>query len=489
MKIVIVDDEQIILSWLKKMLESISSDYQVVKSCLNGYEAMEYCLNHEVNVLFTDISMPVLDGLGLVAELKKRNKMPYTVILTAYDDFSYAREALKLGAREYLLKTEITEQSLAECISVARKHAQANNISTLDELSEALTEFIIADGEVEDIKLQKCWKQQVGDGVTIFMIQGVDKMQIHQCKEMLAYVYAEEKIVYYTIASGETGIVIFSENPKDIGEFYQKSKNMLQSFGMVTCYLAIRSTPQVKEIKNSWKALKIELDYQKFYQLWENNISHEGQKEYLVDKETEITQLIEIEDYANMMLAISTWLDRVWEVKPPLEMVRRSALQFLLLLYWDKLTEEQCKRISVEAITTIVQATDFSSFRRLLLERFKQLLIMLQENEIKSYSAAVIKAMLFIKKNYQEPLTLEEVSNTVHLNRSYLSTLFKKETGLNLMDYLQRCRIEEAKKLLEKKHLNIQQICEQVGIVDATYFAKLFKKHVGKTPLEYRKTF
>lgn len=487
MNIVIVDDEQIIVSWLKKMLESISIDNYVVKSCLNGYEAVEYCLNYPVDVLFTDICMPILDGIGLIQELKKRNKMPYTIILTAYDDFSYAREALKLGAREFLLKTEITEQNLAECIAMARKELNLSNPLEQDELAQCLTEFLQTDGENDITNLESCWEEQVGKEIMILMLRVMDKKQIQQCEEVLTYMYIEENIVYYRILLGEEKLVIFSKNSLNTVKFHEKIKQTLSSFGFGNCYITIKSVDLVNELKKAWEEMKVELAYQEYYQYFGFHIGSELQKKDMETKEIEINRLIEIEDYQHALLSIETWLDMVEDVKPPIEVVRRSALQFLLLLYWDKLSEEQCKIISVEAITTIMQATDFICFRILLLERVKQLLVMLETNK-KTYSAAVVKAMLFMKENYQESLTLNEISSTVHLNRSYLSTLFKKETGMNLMDYLQRCRIDEAKKLLERKELSIYQICECVGIVDATYFTKIFKKYEGKTPLEYRKS-
>ena len=104
------------------------------------------------------------------------------------------------------------------------------------------------------------------------------------------------------------------------------------------------------------------------------------------------------------------------------------------------------------------------------------------------YSQAVQKIMEYIEANYRENISLEELAVYVHMNRSYVSHLFKKETGDNLYNYLQQYRLEKAKELLEHTRDSIQEICWKVGIQDSGYFSKVFKKYAGMTPLEYRKS-
>lgn len=110
MNIVIADDEQIIIRWLKKCIGELSPEYHIVEACMNGKQVLNCCLNEQVDVLFTDIRMPVMDGLELLEKLRANRVLPYTVVLSAYSDFSYVRDAFKLGAVEYLLKSEITKE-------------------------------------------------------------------------------------------------------------------------------------------------------------------------------------------------------------------------------------------------------------------------------------------------------------------------------------------------------------------------------------------
>ena len=109
MKVVIADDEEIILKWMKKNIEALFPECQVVATCTNGKQALECCKKWVPDLLFTDIRMPVMDGMELVEQLQDEEKFPYTVILSAYDDFSYAREAMKLGTLQ--LYSESREKS------------------------------------------------------------------------------------------------------------------------------------------------------------------------------------------------------------------------------------------------------------------------------------------------------------------------------------------------------------------------------------------
>lgn len=121
MNIVIADDEEIILKWMKKNIEALSPENHVIASCINGMQVLNCCLNGSVDVLFTDIRMPVMDGMELLKKLNQNHVLPYTVVLSAYDDFSYARDCLKLGVSEFLLKSEITKDELETCLQTAKE--------------------------------------------------------------------------------------------------------------------------------------------------------------------------------------------------------------------------------------------------------------------------------------------------------------------------------------------------------------------------------
>jgi two-component system response regulator YesN len=103
-----------------------------------------------------------------------------------------------------------------------------------------------------------------------------------------------------------------------------------------------------------------------------------------------------------------------------------------------------------------------------------------------SGSSVVAKALAFIGENYGANLTLESVADSVYLNASYFSDLFKKEIGKTFIEYLSELRVEKAKGLLKNFDLRVNEVAVLVGFIDSNYFAKVFKKYTGVTPSQYR---
>ncbi|WP_251033806.1 helix-turn-helix transcriptional regulator [Bacillus sp. ISL-75] len=98
----------------------------------------------------------------------------------------------------------------------------------------------------------------------------------------------------------------------------------------------------------------------------------------------------------------------------------------------------------------------------------------------------ITKALEYIENHYKENLTLQSVADFVHLNKSYFSLLFKKQTGRNFIDYIIELRIREAKRLLAQYDCHIYEVAEAAGFKDVKYFSKMFKKMTGFTPVKYR---
>lgn len=134
----------------------------------------------------------------------------------------------------------------------------------------------------------------------------------------------------------------------------------------------------------------------------------------------------------------------------------------------------------LQGIEKIHQAKTVQELQQLLLSFIKK------HQRQKKYSDNVEKVIVILHQHYQEPLTLKEVSENLHLNVMYLGQLFKKETKKSFSAYLNHLRMEKAKQLLLHSNQNINEIASEIGYNNTTYFSKLFKKIVGRSPKEYR---
>ena len=133
--------------------------------------------------------------------------------------------------------------------------------------------------------------------------------------------------------------------------------------------------------------------------------------------------------------------------------------------------------------------TDAAAVCRLLRQSIQVELRQLKDEKSLREMRPITEAKHYIQQHYQEALRLEDVSSAVGFNATYFSTLFKKETGQNFMDYLTELRISKAKELLCGEELSVQDVAEQVGYRDLKYFSRLFKKLTGVSPSDYKKLY
>ena len=136
----------------------------------------------------------------------------------------------------------------------------------------------------------------------------------------------------------------------------------------------------------------------------------------------------------------------------------------------------------------IEQLTNTESVQNLMVDMFKSYCRLVKKHSMKQYSAPVQKAIIYIDSDLTANLTLSAIAQNQNISASYLSWLFKQETGQTLTEHVNQKRIKKAMKLLEATNLQIQTVAQHCGILDVQYFSKVFKKHTGKTPKEYRES-
>ncbi len=260
MRIIIVEDEKITRQWVKRQIEKLRPEYYIVETFANGRQALDYMESHETDVLFTDIRMPVMDGLELLGELQRRENRAYKVILSAYDEFQYAQQALRLGANEFTLKPEITKEELGRILGEAglwlEKQSREREIpENLQEQKEIWLRQLLGQ---TDRKAEKSGGEmgQIGRGLREHGIDLDDRNLRAMCisfpggvprekvMELLQLYFDEEKIKYFCLQLGvQLFGVFFNQTKPGIREgFGERLWELLRTHIGTDVYIGISGT-------------------------------------------------------------------------------------------------------------------------------------------------------------------------------------------------------------------------------------------------------
>lgn len=511
-RILIVDDEPIIRNGIEAFIDWEKEGLSVEAICANGAEALAAMEDHPVDILITDIRMPVMNGLELMKQAFELYPWLKVIMISSYSDFEYVREGLKLGAVDYLLKAALKPEELLavlrRCISMLeeerRKEAEFQQGAAYRERKSIEQEIkrLIVQGEVQVslIDWAPAWFKQ-GYACVYLILDGAEELKENQgclhvqlLMEDLQELFYEQANEGAAMVMGDSGMfLVFPDNGGDAElrlRYWKKSVETDLGVSLSAGLTVEKGIARIlKGLADSRTACQRRFfEGLGFVYVWEGSTENKG---------TAQVSMAEIEP--------PDW-------KPLFEMIRSgdpisSAVEYATER-WKALSlnPEQVKQEACDLLTEIceLQAHAGPPLSELLdllertetLEQIASLLKSGLENIGKtliprladkgSGGQLITLAMEYIALHYSENLTLQIVADTVHVSKNYFSVLFKKQTGQNFIDYLIELRIREAKRLLAKDDVRISAISESTGFNDVNYFRKLFKKITGLTPLEYR---
>jgi len=210
---------------------------------------------------------------------------------------------------------------------------------------------------------------------------------------------------------------------------------------------------------------------------------------YPHELEKQVSQLVSSGDSQGAVDAASQLMDELYLLEAgDLEALKMKIYSLCNMLIrglpdWDQSTIEA----DLSSLDTLAEEKDYDSMKRFACTFLSDLAVTYAESFYHGSSEIVKKTVKHMNKHFKEKMTLEDSANHFHVNKSYLSALFKQEMGRSFTEYLTLLRIREAKKLLKDTALNLTNIAYQCGFSDQSYFSKVFRKVEGLTPKEYRK--
>lgn len=536
LKIIVVDDEELIRKGLVKVLSNFITEFQVLGEATNGFEAMELIGREIPDVVITDVKMPHMDGVELVKELERRYPEIKKIVISGFGEFEYVRETMRYGALDYLLKPLDDEQLISLLKKITsfiesdkkQRRAESNLQEKLNEglpfLKEQFIFELITTSKFNrddiDQKLE-LYEIKLNPGKYWVIIASLDNYRwicreagVEATKGMLLKVKScfDEVLgrCYEPISCSFPGGQIYlistpAEDPKFIQDVLEGGLASLE-LNAPEIRVTLSLGPPCDDILCLTKSYQqaVALLRQRFYSEKSGIISYRSIIKPTSNSDSKTDLFIDILN--NLELSLRNCLE-VGEH----HQVSAIFNEFSALFKRFQFDPLEVVKLLIEVYVRL--QSSYPEFGKSLielygledsypknLESFDTYDFLLGEN-IKLYTEVIKKIVEirnrkdkrlvkiikdYINENYHEPISLNMIAENIYLSPSYISDLFKKQTGENITDYLAKVRIEKAKILLKDLQIKSYEIGEMVGYKDPAYFSKVFKKVVGVSPNEYR---
>ncbi|MEK0315776.1 response regulator transcription factor [Cohnella sp. 56] len=440
-RVLVVDDEKIVRIGLISFMPWKQFGMEVVGEANNGENALKFIENNKVDLLLTDLSMPVMSGIELMKEVGKHHPHIQVVVLTLHTDFEYVQEALRLGAIDYIAKTQLEKEHfedvlgrIASLLDKKKLGVQQPEMRQVDKIYVVYTLNQQSDDPKWDAALPK-------DAVEVE--QGV-------------WYWSDTPPAAWT-ASASHALVCFC----DLQELDRKAIVQLIRTYRRNGFFYDHDPQQALPVVHRDEIVNIGKD--SGYDL--NDL-----------KEKWLTPDWIYEDHI-----YDRMLQELKAVKlPPIRLTR---LFFSLTDEWNRLYG-QTMGIHIAMEDTFQYFLQFAGWLGGARDAIRQANIKPQFSiEIQN---SIAKATNLAQTMMSQSLTAGEMAQMVNMSSSYFSQCFKQIVGKTYTDYLREIRMERAKHYLSNTSKTIQWIAEQVGYNDDKYFSRLFREHVGVLPSDYR---
>lgn len=536
-RLLVVEDEEMIRN--KIIYNTNWKEHGVIEvfQASNGLEAIDIVRNNNIDIVITDIQMPEMNGIELIREIRSLNRGIKCIIITAYAEFEYAKESVKLNVNDYILKPfkskdllYIVKRLLEEIVRERNERVEVENLRRqLRENKKALREKLLNDllsnsyiGDVDndlnylellELKNREYFIAVININNFMELIKEEDEEQkyivnlsfYNLVTKFLSSLATDSsntldtKLVYSVINYKIDQIVIAVYN--DIDKFIPAFEDLIKAgrrelgFCMTTGignkYKNL--TDMHISYKEACSAALLDRVYGRgnvyiFNDLNFGNKVYSKQLHILGD--TKLYDDLKIGAFPEIKKDIENVITQIKSSKLELDAINTIIYNIILLScktinelgydVFEIMGEDFNLHFDVKEINNLVQLEEW------LLSFFYKVNEYINRKRSNRNEKLLSKVKDYVDRNYSENITLTSISKDFGISSGYLSVLFNDYIGQNFIDYLTNLRIQNAKNLLKSTDLKIYEIADRVGYRDAYYFSTAFKKSVGINPTDYR---
>ena len=524
MKLLIADDEYLVTESIKFIIEKNIEGIEIVGTAKSGREAIEKSIELNPDVVFMDIRMPGIDGIEAIKQIKEINNNINFVIISAYEYFNYAKEAVALGVCEYILKP-INKAKLIEILNKLLVIVNEKKLSIQKELilKEKLNKIIphlggqfvyshiFGGGMPKDLEFyEEIFDMPLYTG---YILMGVIKNDPNKAIEDNLKISIEKQKFYETFSLSLKSycrclvgnplldrVVAYvpshiDENHYEVRnralELANRVKKRINESVNIPYKIGIGRIHTIENMTKSYEEAYVVATMPEIHSIAhfdDINISANKIENFPLNKEKDfIDRLVsdDIRGAVEVFEDIYLWLERNYG--KDIDRIKSSLIEILILMRKSSLY--QTNYSSVDEQKYIAYMLKIKDAKQLKQSFIKYVNSKVRENKQARESELNVlmeKVIKYIEHNYTKNITLNDVAENINMSYHYFSKFFKDSMGKNFSDYITDLRINKSKELLKHNNLSIKEICFSIGYSDPNYFSKAFKKITGISPTEYR---
>ncbi|WP_135556654.1 response regulator [Paenibacillus cymbidii] len=510
LRVLVADDE----FPLREELKSLSWDAfgaVLIGEAKNGEEALQFCHDYLPDVVITDITMPSMDGITLLREIKKRFPLMQVILLTCHSDFVYAREALQLGALDYFLKVTLDENDLAMALHKARlsiERERSHQKDAKDKMrwvhSKALGRLLKKESFDPDAVMQQLFavwpKLALPFRFARLQVDANASEHIFVNQEINSALIQLEQVTPGTftwVPLGSKEYLLFVHDDSASVETFVDFMEMVLS---VLRDALAKQLPFIAEevvidgaISDEVRTPDQFVDALAMARAWEHTSFYEADKHGKVyvgqpPAPAHLTEAV-VTELTDKMRGVNWNQERlVAFFRGPFTALcteRRfdpGQLRQLVSNWTIEWRQENGRNGTELLLHRIAQANSFYQIVSDLIHYAEE-----RSGKKERYRTEVNDALKLIKHNLAAGLTLSGIAGQVGLSAHYLGRLFREELGESFNGYVTRSRLEFALELLKTTNLKVYEVAERVGIPSYRYFSVMFRNWTGFSPTDYKK--
>lgn len=504
-KVLVAEDELPLMRGISKLIESLDKEFQVVMMAKTGKEAIIYLEQHSVDIVFTDINMPVAGGLEVLKYISQNKPQTLSAIISGYQEFSYARQAMQYGAKNYLTKP-VDKVELSMLLEQLKEDLA---FRMRNKKSQIIEEILY--GKSTALKQKKEEGQEAVFGAEFHKIYPVYLIARAYCSHsleeevfnigfwqdihMIEHIQEEMpqiKAVYtnYGKNPNEMMLLLEFEEEADIVPFISKALKRNET-DIPIAWAAGRVVEDLADIRKCMKQLQEAICMNWIYGNNEQVEIDRKQPSFYMSKTTEealkyMVRNGKSKNFQTTLKDIQRQMQAEQITQYDLELTLNKIVLFIQI-HRNMLESGEIENMSFYINDMVVRATGLEEvFEEFIFWCHDMMFPKSEENT----EILVRRLDYYIQEHYAKRLSMKLLAREFGLVPSYLSKLFRDYKGITPNHYLQEIRIERAKELLLScPSMMTKDIALTVGYTDPSYFSKAFKKSTNMYPSEYRMVY